>query len=304
MRVLPLVLFWSLGIIWGSNFIYMKWASDYISISQIVLLRVAFGFIPVLLYSILRKELSIAHIKYAGHFFVMSLIATVIYYFGFAKGSSLLFSGVAGALSGAIPIFSFVLAVLVLPDEKSTLSRLLGITAGFAGILLIAKPFSGPMTSTNIAGVLYMAMGSLSVGASFIYARKYLSPLKIPSSALTTYQLGLALALLLLITEIDGIEQIFESNHVAVGAILGLGVLGTGVAYAIYYHLVEKLGAVSAASVTYIPPVVALAIGAVFIGEEILMIDYFATALIFIGVFLINKNITMNFRKKAEQTSP
>ena len=175
MKKLPLVLFCLLGIIWGSNFIYMKWASDYITTSQIVLLRVFFGFIAVLLYSISKKELSTSHLRNSVHFIVMALIATIFYYYGFVKGSSLLPSGIAGALSGAIPIFSFLTAIAFLPNEKPTLIKAVGIAIGFLGILLIAKPFSGNLASTNINGVTYMVMGSLRVGISFIYAKKFIS---------------------------------------------------------------------------------------------------------------------------------
>jgi len=68
-----------------------------------------------------------------------------------------------------------------------------------------------------------------------------------------------------------------------------LGLLGTGLAYIIYYYIVEKLGAIAASSVTYIPPVVALLIGSLLVGEPIEMVDYAATFLIFFGVFLLKQ---------------
>ena len=283
MKSLPLTLFWLLGIIWGSNFIYMKWASDYITTSQIVLLRVVFGFAPVALYSMLKNELKLWHLRYFSHFFIMSLIATVIYYYGFAKGAELLLSGVAGALSGAIPIFSFIVALIFLKEEKLSIVRAAGVLLGFLGVLLIANPFSSNLAATNVLGVLYMVLGSLSVGVSFIYAKKFILPLKIPSSALTVYQLGFAVIILLFITDTEGMTKILESNHVAIGTLLGLGILGTGVAYVIYYYLIEKLGAVSASSVTYIPPIVALAIGSILVGEHISTHEYLSVVIILTG---------------------
>lgn len=286
---LSLTLFWLLGVIWGSNFIYMKWAAELISPIQIVFLRVFFGFFPVFIYALHKRAFKLAHFKHVGHFFVMSLIATVIYYYGFVKGSSLLPSGIAGALSASIPIFSLILALLFLAEEKATLNRVVGVSIGFLGVVLIARPFGAEFNITNIEGVLYMVMGSLSVGASFVYAKKYVLPLSVSAAALTTYQLGLSLIVLFLITDLTGIDNIFSSLHVTIGLILGLGILGTGVAYIIYYYIIEKLGAVSASSVTYIPPVVALAIGVILIGEQIETMDYLATVLIFCGVILINK---------------
>ena len=286
---LPVVAFCLLGIIWGSNFIYMKLASKLITPSQIVFFRVLFGFIPVLIYSLYLGVLSWKHLKHSGHFFVMALIATTIYYYGFAKGTSLLLSGVAGAVSGAIPLFSFILAVLFIAEEKITKTKAIGVFVGFIGVVIIGRPSGQDLMSTNIEGVFYMVAGSLSVGASFVYAKKYIIPLKISAAALTTYQLGFGLILLALVTDYSGIGNIWTEVHASVGLIVGLGLLGTGLAYIIYYYIVEKLGAIAASSVTYIPPVVALLIGSFLVGEPIEMVDYAATFLIFFGVFLLKQ---------------
>ena len=70
---------------------------------------------------------------------------------------------------------------------------------------------------------------------------------------------------------------------------LGRGSSRTGLAYILYYYMIEKLGVLKASSITYIPPVVALIIGFFIVGEDIQIIDFIATIFIFFGVFLINK---------------
>ncbi|WP_344954906.1 DMT family transporter [Zobellella aerophila] len=289
MKYLPVMAFLALGVIWGSNFVYMKLAAELISPAQIVLLRVASGLLPIALYAYFKGGLKLAHLKHSRHFLVMSLLATVIYYYGFAKGSSLLPSGVAGALSGTIPVFALLMGMLLLSGEPVSIKRVLGLVAGFSGILLIARPFSDDVAATNLEGVVYMISGSLSVGASFIYARKYIVPLNISSAALTTYQLGLSLLILCIITDYNGIANINDDLHAMAGVLLGLGLLGTGLACLIYYYLIDQWGAVSASSVTYIPPLVALLIGSTLMGEDIGAIEYLATGLIFAAVLLINQ---------------
>jgi drug/metabolite transporter (DMT)-like permease len=71
------------------------------------------------------------------------------------------------------------------------------------------------------------------------------------------------------------------------GLIFGLGLCGTGLAYVIYYYIVENLGAVAAAGVTYIPPVVALVIGVFLAGDVIHPLGYLAMVLILSGVALL-----------------
>ncbi|MFT5702239.1 MAG: drug/metabolite transporter (DMT)-like permease [Desulforhopalus sp.] len=204
----PFIAFCALGIIWGSNFIYMKMAVNLITPLQIVFFRVLFGFVPVFFYAKYRNALRQEHFRYFGHFSVMGLLATAVYYYCFVKGTSLLLSGVAGAVSGAIPLFSFLLAVCFLDEEKSTFLKIIGILIGFAGVTIIARPSATDLSGTSLEGVFYMVVGSLSVGASFVYAKKYIIPLKIPAVALTTYQLGIGLLVLAVVTDYDGVDRI------------------------------------------------------------------------------------------------
>ncbi|WP_375136997.1 DMT family transporter [Arcobacter sp. CECT 8986] len=220
---------------------------------------------------------------------MMSLLGTTVYYYFFIKASSLLLSGVTGALSGSIPLFTYILAILFLKEEKINFIKIVGIFVGLVGVVLIAKPYDANLLEANLEGIISIILGSLILGMSFVYAKKFITPLKIHFAALTTYQLGFALILLVFITDYNGITSVVSDTHVFLGLIIGLGLLGTGLAYIIYYYLIENLGAVNASSVTYIPPVVALLIGYFLVGENITFVDVIATLLIFSGVFIINK---------------
>jgi drug/metabolite transporter (DMT)-like permease len=267
----------------GSNFIFMKWAADEISPAQIVLLRAVFGFLPISLYALLQGALRWKHMRHAHHFVVMSLLATAIYYFAFAKGTALLPSSIAGLLSGAIPLFTCLCAWLFLRQEHINVTKAAGIALGFFGVLLIARPWSGSGV-IDMAGVGYMIAGSLSIGCSFVYARRFISPLNLPAAALTTYQIGLATVFLFMVTSLDGIDAVFSNTRAWVGLVFGLGLCGTGLAYVAYYYVVTKLGALAAASVTYVPPAVALVIGVSLAGDEINALGYVAMLLILSGV--------------------
>ena len=275
-----------LGLIWGSNFVFMKWAAKEITPWQIVLLRVVFGFMPILVFALAQRALRWEHIRYAHHFAVMSLLATAVYYFAFAKGTALLPSSIAGLLSGAIPLFTFICAWLFKSEEHINMIKAAGVGLGFLGVLLIARPWSNVGT-VDIRGVAYMLAGSMSVGCSFVYARKFISPLKLPAVALTTYQIGLAMVFLLLVTSLRGIEAVFDDTRAWIGLIVGLGLCGTGLAYVIYYYIVDNLDAVAAAGVTYIPPVVALLIGVFLVGDTIHPLGYVAMILILSGVAVL-----------------
>jgi drug/metabolite transporter (DMT)-like permease len=281
-----MIAFGALGLIWGSNFIFMKWAAETITPEQITLLRVLFGLLPVLAYGLVRDVYRRTHLRHAPHFLVMAVLATSLYYFAYAAGTARLPSGIAGALSGAIPLFSFVAAALFLRSERVTALRLLGVLVGFSGVLLIARPWES-VDAVDPTGVAFMLLGSVSVGLSFVYAKRFLSGLPIPAAALTTYQMGFGLLILLAVTSFDGITDIRSDTRASIALVVGLGLLGTGVAYILYYFIVRELGAVTASGTTYIPPVVALAIGWLAVGEPLVWWDAVAVLAILAGVVII-----------------
>ncbi len=281
------IAFGLLGLIWGTNFIFMKWAVQLIQPTQVVFLRILLGFLPILAFALWRRELLLGHLRHWFHFFVMSLLATTLYYYAFAKGTFLLRSGVAGMLSGAIPLFAFVTAFLFLRQERLSRRKAMGVLLGFGGVLLIARPWSIGPAEVNLAGVLFMVAGSLSLGCSFVYARRFLSPLNMSALALSTYQIGFALLSISIVTDFAGMSRIALDTRAMVGLVLGLGLVGTGVAYILYYYLVQKMGAVSASAVTYIPPLVALVIGYAVAGEPVSALDLAAMACILGGVYVL-----------------
>ncbi len=205
-------------------------------------------------------------------------------------------------LSGAIPIFTFIMAQLFLRDEPLNRRSVCGTLLGFAGVLLIARLWGGNAEHVSAAGVLWMIAGSLSLGCSFVYARKFISPLGMSPLALTTFQIELALILLLATTDQHGIMQVFADRRATLGLVLGLGLCGTGLAYVLYYIIVDRLGATAASGVTYIPPVVALMIGVFSAGEPVTLLDGTAMLAILAGVGLLQSGRVLRFNKGREAT--
>jgi drug/metabolite transporter (DMT)-like permease len=255
------VAFVLLGLIWGSNFTYMKWASALISPAQITLLRVLFGFLPLAVVAWRKGVIDRSQVKHVPHFLVMAVVATAFYYFAIVKGTALLPSGIAGVLGGSIALFTAIASLLFLRTERLNALMAAGVVSGFAGIVLIARPWEGAANPIDPAGVVWMLAGAIVLGLSYVYVRRFLSPANLPPLALSTWQIGLALLVMLLVTDLTGIGRILEDWHAAVGVVIGLGVLGTGTAFLIYYFLLQELGAVAASGATYITPVVALLIG-------------------------------------------
>ena len=275
-----------LGLFWGSNFIFMKGAAEFISPAQITLLRVAFGFVPLALAAVWKGVLRRDQLRHIPHFAVMALFATAFYYFAIAEGTALLPSGVAGVLGGSISIFTTIATVLFLRSEKPNALMLAGVIAGFVGIVLIARPWEGAGGMIDVRGVVWMLGAAAILGLSYVYVRRFLSPFHIPPLALATWQMGLALVLLAGLVDTSGIGNLFQDGRAAAGVVVGLGILGTGGAFLIYYYLLQELGAVAASGATYITPNVALLIGWLA-GEPVGWWEVAAMALVIASIALL-----------------
>ncbi|PCE22244.1 EamA family transporter [Paraburkholderia acidicola] len=275
-----------LGLCWGSNFIYMKWAAVLISPMQIAFLRVLFGFLPLAVVASYKGVINRGQVKHIPHFFVMAAVATAFYYVAIVKGTALLPSGVAGVLGGSIAIFTAIASVLFLRTEKLNALMGFGVIAGFAGIVLIARPWEGENNANDLTGVAWMLGAAIILGLSYVYVRRFLSPLNLPPLAMVTWQMGLALAILAALTDYSGMGRLMQDWRAAAGVVVGLGFLGTGMAFLLYYYLLQELGAVAASGATYITPTVAVLIGWLA-GERVDMLEIAAVALILASIAML-----------------
>jgi drug/metabolite transporter (DMT)-like permease len=301
MRLTYLV-FGLLGLFWGSNFIYMKWAAELITPAQITLLRVFFGFLPLAIVAWRKGVIKRDQVRHLPHFLVMAVLATAFYYFAIAEGTALLPSGIAGVLGGSISLFTTIATVLFLRTEKQNAMMMTGVLLGFAGIVLIARPWEGSDRTIDIDGVLWMLAATTVLGLSYVYVRRFLSPLNLPPLVLATWQTGLAVLVLLALVDRTGMANILHDWHAAVGVAVGLGVLGTGMAFLIYYYLLQELGAVAASGATYITPNVALLIGW-FVGEKIGVLEIVAIILVLASIAMLQIGRQRAVRE-AEQLNP
>ncbi len=195
-------------------------------------------------------------------------------------------TGIAGVLGGSISLFTTIATLLFLRTEKPNALMLAGVLVGFAGIVLIARPWEGTDRTIDITGVLWMLAATTILGVSYVYVRRFLSPYNLPPLALATWQMGLALLVLLAVADRTGMSNIMQNWHAAAGVAIGLGVLGTGTAFLIYYYLLQELGAVAASGATYITPNVALLIGW-GAGEKVGVLEIAAIILVLASIAML-----------------
>ncbi|MGX9143221.1 DMT family transporter [Mesorhizobium sp. 128a] len=281
-----------LGVIWGTNFLFMKMAVAVVPPLEVAWLRTIFGAIPIAALALSRRSLAKTDWRFMHHFVAMALLANVGPYVFFVIGTSHLPSGVAGVISGAIPFITAAIVAVALPDEHLSRGKVLGLGIGFAGIILVAPLGHGTASangSSPLIGVAAMLAGSISYALALVYARRFMVSLGLGPVKLATYQMIIAVFLLAPFAAPGHWNALAAHSSVLLALALGLGLAGTGIAFVIYYQLIKSLGALRAASVYYIPPVVALVIGWAFAGETITLAQAMGATLVIAGIFYANR---------------
>jgi drug/metabolite transporter (DMT)-like permease len=264
-----------LASIWGSSFLFTRLAVVEFGALPTAAVRVAIAslfLLPLLLMRGHGPQLR-QHWKAV---FLVGLMNSGIPFACFAFALLYITTGLSSILNATVPLFGALVAWIWLKDRPDG-SRILGLVIGFAGVALLASdkaglrpaPPGGPTgwaeTWGPMLAIAACLLATLCYGISASYTRRYLSGL--PSLVTATGSqigatLGLALpAILFWPARTPGLSAWL--------AILFVGVACTGIAYVLYFRLIESAGPARALTVTFLVPVFALFYGGVFLGESI-----------------------------------
>ncbi len=201
-------------------------------------------------------------------------------------------SGLAAILNAMTPIFT-VLAAHAAGQERLTLRRLAGVALGFLGVAVLIGPASlGHLDPTNMAEIAVL-LAAVSYAAAGIWGRRLRElPIEVAAAGMLGGSTLLLLPLALLLEHPWRISP----TPASLAALAALGALSTAVAYLLYFRLLRRVGPTNLLLVTFLLPIVALALGAVFLGEHIEIGDLAGLALILVGLAAIDGRIVGLFR--------
>ena len=256
-----------LAALWGSSFLFMRLGAVEFGALPTAGVRVTIAslfLLPLLLYKGLGPQL-VVHWKKV---FFVGLLNSAIPFALFSFALLSISTGLSSILNATAPLFGALIAWVWLKDRPHGL-RILGLLIGFAGVALLA---SGKASfKPNAAGVttgwavLACLLACVCYGISASYTKRYLGGL--PSLVTATgSQLGATLGLAL------PTLWLWPQNLPGARAwlaLLALGVLCTGVAYILYFRLIEHIGAAKSLTVTFVVPVFAVVYGVIFLDEMV-----------------------------------
>lgn len=269
-----------LGAIWGGSFVFIRMAIGDFGAVPLTASRSAIAALtltPLMLWS----GKGHLFLKYWAHLLVLSLISTALPFIFLSLSTQYTSAGFASILNALTPIFSAIIAWLWLKEYLS-MPAMIGIAASFAGVLVMVLDKDTIAASFTLLPILAGLGATFMYGLTGNYSRKLLpglSPLVVSAGCQIFSALCLApLAYL----------QWPETPIPTRGWILAsvLGIVCTGTAFIIYFHLLEKIGVAKTVIVTYLAPVFAMVWGFLFLNETVTLKMLIGAACIMTGIGL------------------
>jgi drug/metabolite transporter (DMT)-like permease len=256
-----------LGAIWGSSFLFMRLAVVEFGPLPTAALRVLIAatlLVPLMLWKghgpVFRRHWLAACL--------VGVVNSALPFALFAFALLAITTGLSAILNATVPLFGALVAWLWLKDRPAG-ARILGLVIGFVGVAMLA--WDGASFRPNASGiapawaVLACLLATVCYAIAASATKRFLTGLP-PLVTATGSQLGAAAALI--------VPALLLWPATAPGgrawlALAVLGLLCTGVAYILYFRLIEETGPARALAVTFLVPVFAIAYGLLFLHEQV-----------------------------------
>ena len=194
-------------------------------------------------------------------------------------------SGLAAILFATFPLFVLLWGHWLLPDERLTAGRLLGVLAGFSGIALLYSEDLGRLAGPKATlAALVMPLAPFASALGQVVVKRWgrgVHPVSI--TALPMGFCALVLGAIAALTERD---RVITWSASAIGSVLYLALVGSAIAFYLYFHLLARMKASTLSLVAYTSPLVAVLVGVAAFGEPLTPRIALGTLTVLLGVAL------------------
>ena len=288
----------AVALLWGASFLFIKVAVRELAPATLILGRLGLAALTlaVIVPFLAGGRRTIAEIRAnAGWLAVVGLVNVAIPFWLLSWGETRIASGLASIIQASVPIFNAVIAFGFFRDVRVGGLRLAGVGIGFVGVALLV----GAQPHGKVLGALAVCGMALCYAVGQLLAGRHLRQVQPPVVALATTAVAAIVASPFGIAQAPGHMPGWKT----VGSVAALAIPLTAVAFLLFYAIIAGAGAAYASLVTYLVPPIALAYGAVFLGEHFGPSAFGGLALILGGVALGTGAVSAVRARVASQTS-
>jgi drug/metabolite transporter (DMT)-like permease len=277
--------FLSNAVIWGSSFIFIKVAVGAMHPTWVAAVRLIIGSLTLLAILAITKDRLPRDRRLWGYMLLPGVLGSAIPFALFAYGEERVSSIVAGIWNATTGLWVLPFAVLVFRTEKFSYRAAIGLTLGFAGTLVVLGFWNAE--GSGLIGQLMCGAAALCYGIVIPYIKRFVTgSFPVSGVALATVQATIAavaasISALILAGPPPAPTAWGWSVLASIGA---LGAFGSGIAFALNMRVITIAGASTAAFVTYLMPLVAVALGILVLGESLTWNQPVGALIVLVGV--------------------
>ena len=278
---LELALLLTLATLWGASYTFIKLGVATIPPVTLIAAR-----------TLIAGGLLLALIRWRGlslprdaaiwrRFFFQACLNSVIPFTLIAWAERIVDAGLATILNSTSPIFAFLLTAAVTRHEPVTARKLVGVVAGICGICLIVGVQALQGLGRELWAQLAIVAATVCYAGAAIFGRNFkgLDPIMPAAGSMLC-----GVAVLVPVSLLAERPWTLSPSASSVGALLGLSVISTALAFVIYFRLVQTLGAVGTTAQAYLRVPIGVAIGVLFLGETLSSSAWAGLVFVIIGV--------------------
>ncbi len=289
-----------MGIIWGSSFLFMKVALGGISPAQVAWGRLVLGAATLGVFVLVRRDrlpgLGRENARVWGHMTVLAVSFCVVPFLLFSWAEQHVSSGLGSIYNATTPIMTAIMAALVFRVERLKPVQIAGIALGIGGVVVIIAPWTGLDLTQSLLAQLALLGATACYGFSLAYMRRFLANSGMSPLAFSFVNIGIAAVIMTVVAPAVALTPVRLDPWIVVSMVL-LGCLGTGVAYIWNQNTLRAWGPTAASTVTYITPVVGVALGFLVLGERIGWHEPVGAGIVFLGILLAQNRLRMPQRR-------
>jgi drug/metabolite transporter (DMT)-like permease len=278
----------ALSVLWGGSFFFAGVAVAELPVLTLVAARVAIAALILnLVVPALGGRMPMDRRVWAA-FFGMGLLNNALPFCLIVWGQTHIASGLAAILNATTPLWGVIVAHLFTTDEKLTAPRLAGVLVGLAGVAMMVGPAALAGLGSNLLAQLAVVGAALSYAFSGVFGRRF-KRMGIPPLATAAGQVSASTVLLVPVALVlDQPWTLPLPSAPVLGAVLGIAVLSTALAYVLFFRILATAGATNIMLVTFLVPVSAILLGTLFLGEQLEAKHLIGMALIGAGLACID----------------
>lgn len=276
-----------LASLWGSDFLFIKIGVSFIHPSVFTSLRFLIAAITLFIY--LKLKGYSFKIEFKDIFFIL-LIAIVDVYLPqilISLGEKNVASGITSVILSSSPIFTFLLAHLLLKDEKITFYKFFFVLLGFLGVFIIFFKELKNSDRFILTGFIFILLASITYGLGVILLKKINIKINVYLSCFYLVLFAFFISIPFIIFS----KGVTNSNFNIPGvlSLFYVGIILQAFAYSFFLNAIRKFGASKTSYVGYLVPIFSIVYGSIFLKEALSTNLFLGTFLILVSAYFIKK---------------